>query len=85
MPGIGVAQNLIEHVAAARMVPQVMMRIDDRQVRLEGRLTYFRQPRFSFLFGVRHNHSPLNFAGRFSRNARTPSPKSAELPALRCI
>ena len=54
MPGIGVAQNLVEHVATARMVPQVMMRIDDRQVGLERSLTYFRQPCFAFLFGVRH-------------------------------
>ena len=39
MPRRGVAQNLVEHVAAARMVPQVMMRIDDRQFRLERRFS----------------------------------------------
>ncbi len=33
-------------------------------------------------FGL--DHLPLNFAGRFSRNAVTPSLKSSALPAIRC-
>lgn len=49
-----VTHNLIEHVAAARMVPQVMMRIDYRQFRLERSLTDLREPRVAFLFIVRH-------------------------------
>ena len=54
MPRRGVAQDLVEHVAAARMVPQVMMRIDNRQFRLERVLADLREPRVAFLFGVRH-------------------------------
>src|SRR5579872_3200703 len=30
------------------------------------------------------DHCPVNFAGRFSRKAVTPSRKSSELPAMRC-
>src|SRR5206468_11534765 len=30
------------------------------------------------------DHLPLNFAGRFSRNAVTPSLKSSAAPAVRC-
>jgi hypothetical protein len=54
MPRVGVAQDLVEHVAAARMVPQVMMRIDDRQFRVECVLTDLRQPLIAFFFVVRH-------------------------------
>ena len=34
---------------------------------------------------VKLNYAPLKLAGRFCRKARTPSLKSAEAPALRCI
>ena len=54
MPRRRVTDYLIEHVAAARMVPQVMMRIDYRQFRLERSLTDLRQPRVAFLFVARH-------------------------------
>ncbi len=35
---VGVAENLVEHVAAARMVPQMMMGIDDRHLRPRAEL-----------------------------------------------
>ncbi len=58
MPRRRVADNLVEHVAAARMVPQVVMRIDDRQLRFERRLSDLREPRVAFLFGLRHGSLP---------------------------
>jgi len=54
MPRRRVTDNLIEHVAAARTVPQVMMRIDNRQFRFERSLTDLREPRVALLFAVRH-------------------------------
>src|ERR1035437_661562 len=54
MPRRRVTYYLIEHVATAGMVPQVMMRIDYRQFRLQRSLTDLRQPRVAFLFVVRH-------------------------------
>jgi len=54
MPRVDVAQNLVEHVAAVRMVPQVMMRIDNRQFGFERRFDHLREPRFSILFAVGH-------------------------------
>jgi hypothetical protein len=43
--GIDVGQQLIEQIAAARMIPNVMMRIDDRQFGFEDVLPQLAEPR----------------------------------------
>ncbi len=43
-----------------------------------------RTPRGDAASEQRLHHLPLNFAGRFSRNAVTPSLKSSAAPAIRC-
>ena len=43
-----------------------------------------RKPRRDAAPEQRFHHLPLNFAGRFSRNAVTPSLKSSAAPAIRC-
>ena len=46
MPGSGIAQDLVEQVAVVRMIPQVMMRIDDRQLRRDRLFDDLSQPCF---------------------------------------
>ena len=45
--GIDVGQKLVEQIAAAGVVPQMMVRIDDRQIGFEDRLAQLGEP-----FGV---------------------------------
>lgn len=40
-----VTEDLVEHVAIVWMVPEMMMRVDDRQRRLERLLNDLSQPR----------------------------------------
>ena len=55
--GAGVGQQLVQQVAMVGVIPQMMVRIDDRQVRLEDRLArLFREPCF-----VGHESAPRPF------------------------
>jgi hypothetical protein len=42
--GIDVGQQLVEQIAATRVVPEMMVRVDDRQIRLEDLLGQFAEP-----------------------------------------
>jgi hypothetical protein len=42
--GIDVGQELVKQIAAARVVPQVMVRVDDRQFGFEDLLSQFAEP-----------------------------------------
>src|SRR4029077_7284539 len=44
VPRIDVGQQLVEQVAAARVIPEMMVRIDDRQAWLEDLLGALREP-----------------------------------------
>jgi hypothetical protein len=41
---IDVGQEFVEQIAAARMVPEMMVRVDDRQIRLEDLLRPLAEP-----------------------------------------
>ncbi len=59
MAGASIVQDLVEQIAAAGMVPKMMMRIDNRQRRFEWLFDNFGDPGFSFsLSTCRH----LNFS-----------------------
>ena len=47
MPGVDVGQEVVEQITAARVIPEMMMRVDDRQVGLEDLLGQLTEP-----FGV---------------------------------
>jgi hypothetical protein len=38
VPRAGVGEEIVEQIAPVRPIPQVVMRVDDRQLRLENRL-----------------------------------------------
>jgi hypothetical protein len=44
VPRVDIGQELIEEIAPARMVPEVMVRIDDRQIGLDDLLGPLAQP-----------------------------------------
>ncbi len=44
VPGIDIGQQLVEQIAAARVIPQMMVRIDDRKFGLEDVLGQFAEP-----------------------------------------
>ncbi len=44
MPAVGVGQQIIQHIDPARPLPEMMVRIDDRQVGFQDRLAPPRQP-----------------------------------------
>jgi hypothetical protein len=44
VPGIDVRDQLVEQITAARVIPQMMVRVDDRQIGLEDLLAQFAEP-----------------------------------------
>ena len=44
MPGVDVGQEVVEQITAARVIPEMMMRVDDRLIGLEDLLGQLAEP-----------------------------------------
>ena len=79
---VGVGEQIVEQVAPALAIPQVMMRIDDRQVGLEDRLLAPGEPVVADVEIVRGLGRALRLRHGTLPAARVTPPRSA-LPAAR--